>query len=254
ANADEAMEETGGEITLSTGIVSHDSDYFKEQVMKEELPAGRYVYFEVADAGTGMDEETIGKVLDPFFTTKFVGRGLGMAAVAGIMRTHRGAISLQSEPGKGAVSTVLFPALAHQTPTREKAAPAPAGEAWREGGTILLVDDEEIALTVGRAMLEKIGFDVLTAMNGPLALDMFREHRERIRLVVLDMLMPGMDGVEVFDELQKIAPDVRALIASGHMKGEAEARFGEATPAGFIHKPFNMKELGATIRETLKGN
>ncbi len=90
ANANEAMEETGGEITLSTGIASHDSDYFKEQVMKEELPAGRYVYFEATDAGPGMDEETIGKVLDPFFTTKFIGRGLGMAAVAGIMRTHRG--------------------------------------------------------------------------------------------------------------------------------------------------------------------
>ncbi len=136
--------------------------------------------------------------------------------------------------------------------TIEKAAPVPSGEPWRGSGTILLVDDEEIALTVGRAMLEKIGFEVLTAMHGPLALEMFREHGDRIRLVVLDMLMPGMDGVEVFHELRKIDPDVRALIASGHMKGEAAERFGNRIPAGFIHKPYNMKELSKTIREAIK--
>ncbi|MCP4694259.1 MAG: response regulator [Desulfobacterales bacterium] len=251
ANASEAMEETGGEIIISTGIGFFDPDYFKAQVMKEELPAGRYVYVEVADAGPGMDGETIGKVLDPFFTTKFIGRGLGMAAVAGVMRTHKGAISLESAPGEGAVSRALFPALENQTMETEAPGPAAPAEPLSEGGSILLVDDEDITLTVGRAMLEKRGFDVLVAEDGPTAVETFREHESRICLVVLDLLMPGMDGVEVFTELRKIAPGVRVIIASGHMKSQVAERFTDATPAGYIHKPFNLKEISKTIGEVL---
>ncbi|MCP4692541.1 MAG: PAS domain S-box protein, partial [Desulfobacterales bacterium] len=159
-NASEAVQETGGEITLATGVRFYDQAWFSRQLLKKEAPAGEYVFFEAADTGPGMDAETIEKVSDPFFTTKFTGRGLGMAAVAGIVRGHKGAISLESEPGEGAIVRALFPALQERLPgAAPKKIDAPA-ETLRGSGTVLLVDDEEIVLTVGKAMLEKLGFHV----------------------------------------------------------------------------------------------
>ncbi len=247
-NAVEASEERGGEVTLATGRIFCDRSWFARQVMKEDAPDGEYVYFEVIDAGTGMDAETAEKVLDPFFTTKFAGRGLGMAAVAGIMRSHGGAISLESDPGQGTTARVLFPAVEERVAEAPKPAPSKPGS---DNGAILLVDDEEIALTVGKAMLEKMGCRVLTAVNGFEAVEMYRERADEIRCVVLDINMPRMDGGEAFRELRAIDPDVRVLISSGFTEGGVADRFEDDAPAGFIHKPFNLKEFMRKIEEVL---
>ncbi|MCP4695046.1 MAG: PAS domain S-box protein [Desulfobacterales bacterium] len=247
-NAAEALGENGGEVTVTAGKVFREKDWFRRQIMKEELPDGEYVYFEVTDRGAGMDEETAEKVLDPFFTTKFAGRGLGMAAVGGIMRSHAGAISLESEPGEGTEAKVLFPAMKNQIREAPKPAPPPPP---RGGGAILLVDDEEIALTVGKAMLEKLGHRVLTAVDGLDAVETYRAAADEIRCVVLDINMPRMDGAEAFRELRRIDPDVRVLISSGFTEGGAADRFEGDAPAGFIHKPFNLKEFERKIGEVM---
>ncbi len=169
-----------------------------------------------------------------------------MAAVAGIMRSHGGAISLKSVPGKGAAVQVLFPSVEERAP--EAAKPAPPKT---RGGAVLLVDDEEIALTVGKAMLEKMGCEVLTAVNGVEAVEMYRERADEIQCVVLDINMPRMDGGEAFRELRAMNPDVRVLISSGFTEGGVADRFTDEAPDGFIHKPFNLKELMLKIKEVM---
>ncbi len=253
-NASEAVRETGGEITLTTGVAFCERAWFKRQLLKKGAPDGDYVFVEVADAGPGMDKETVEKVSDPFFTTKFAGRGLGMAAVAGIMRGHKGGISLQSEPGKGTVVRALFPAIGKPPAEIPTPRPAPADEVWRGSGTVLLVDDEEIALAVGKAMLEKMGFHVLTALNGLEAVEIFRERAADIRLVVLDITMPVMDGGEAYREMQKIDPGVRALISSGYTESRMAGQFEKTPPASFLHKPFKMKEFSQKIKKVLERN
>ncbi len=205
-NASEAIGDQSGVIAVSTGVMQGEHAYLCESYLDDHLPEGRYVYLEVTDTGAGMSDETRGKIFDPFFTTKFTGRGLGLSAVLGIVRGHRGAIKVSSELGHGTTFRVLFPASDKLGATAET---GQTDERWRGSGTVLIVDDEESVRTLACRMLRRMGFTVLTANDGRDGVELFRGEAEQICLVLLDMTMPHMDGAEAFDELRRIKADVR---------------------------------------------
>ena len=257
-NASEAIGDKSGVIALSTGAMNCDRAYLRDisegmrSALGESLPEGVYAYFEIADTGCGMDAETIEKVFDPFFTTKFTGRGLGMAAVIGIVRGHKGAINIYSEPGKGTTFKILFPA--NELPENGDAAkkqdtdqPPP----WRGKGTVLVADDEETVCAVGKQMLTRMGFDVLTAVDGRQAVDLFKEHSDEVVCVLLDLTMPHMDGEQAFRELRRIRPDVTVVLCSGYNEQDATQRFAGKGLAGFIQKPYNLTTLREMLIEVL---
>ena len=254
-NASEALGDNSGVITLSTGVIDCDRAYLDNvhEVLRasldEPLPEGVYNYIEVTDTGCGMDAETIDKVFDPFFTTKFTGRGLGMSAVLGIVRGHKGALKIFSEVDKGTTFTILFPAnelsdnchaVRRNDKTEEKD--------WRGGGTVLIADDEETVCAVGKQMLDRMGFSVLTAPDGHEALEMFRKHANEIVCVLLDLTMPHMDGVDAFRAMRRLHPGVTVILCSGYNEQDATQRFAGKGLAGFIQKPYDM----AVLREKLK--
>ena len=249
-NASEAIGDRSGIISITTGAVDCDRAYLTESYLDEELPEGLYVSLEVADTGCGMDAETRAKLFDPFFTTKFTGRGLGLAAVLGIVRGHRGAIKIYSEPGKGTTFKVLFPAVDAEPRSVADRKP-PDREAWRGEGTVLLVDDEEAIRALGKRMLERAGFDVLTANDGRDAVELYREHGDQIVCVILDLTMPQMDGEEAFREMRRIRSDVCVIVSSGYNEQEVTQRFVGKGLAGFIQKPYKFNRLLDQVRQAL---
>lgn len=249
-NSSEALGEQAGVISVSTGVVHCDASCLESTHLHEELPEGPYVYLEVTDTGCGMDTETIERIFDPFFTTKFTGRGLGLAAVLGIMRGHRGTIRVYSEPGKGTCFKVLFPASSVRAESvSEKKKP----EGWRGSGTVLLVDDEQAVRILCQKMLERIGFDVLSASNGKEAIDLFKANAARVRCVLLDLTMPQMDGEETFGELRRVDPMVRVIMSSGYNEQDIVSRFSGKGLAGFIQKPYRLARMTEVFRSVLAG-
>ena len=246
-NASEALEDRSGTIRISTGAMECDASYLADTWLDEGLPGGCYAFLEVSDTGQGMDLETRARIFDPFFSTKFAGRGLGLAATLGIVRGHRGAIKLYTEPGSGTTFKVLLPA----SPAAENPV-ATAGEAaaksWRGTGTILLVDDEETVRAVGKRMLEALGYTVLLAGDGREGIEVFAERGDEIDLVVLDMTMPHLDGEETFRELRRLRPATKVILISGYCEQDAVSRFTGKGLAGFIQKPLTM----AMLREKLE--
>ncbi len=249
-NASESIGDASGVITLSTGVVDVDREYLAGAYLAEELSEGSYVYFEVVDTGCGMDDETLPQIFDPFFTTKFAGRGLGLAAVMGIVRGHGGAIKVTSNPRNGACFRILFPLC--EQPEEEIPEEPEIPPSWRGSGTILVVDDEEDVREVVGAMLETCGYDVLTAGDGYEGVELFREHSGEIRAVLLDWMMPRMNGDEALSEILRIRSDARVLLSSGYSEKEATSRFTRSHPAGFIQKPYQIKTLFGKLREVLQ--
>jgi two-component system cell cycle sensor histidine kinase/response regulator CckA len=248
-NASEAIGERSGVITISTGAMDCDRAYLSESWLDEQLPEGLYVFIEVADTGCGMDLETRQRIFDPFFTTKFTGRGLGLAAVLGIVRGHRGAIKVYSELGRGTTFKVLFPA-SQRAEVRE---PGSAVRGIYEGkGTVLLVDDDESVRAVGRKMLERIGFTVVTASDGSEAIARFRERADDIICAIVDLTMPHVDGAETFRELRRMRPGVRVILSSGYNEQDVTQRFVGKGLAGFIQKPYQLSTLVAVLKEVLE--
>ncbi|MDD5284731.1 MAG: transporter substrate-binding domain-containing protein [Desulfuromonadaceae bacterium] len=253
-NASEAIGDQGGKIRLSTGVKKFEQAVLNSSRLEEKLPAGRYVWMKVSDSGCGMDEETLQKLFDPFFTTKFTGRGLGMSAVLGIIRAHKGAFLVESRPGVGTTIQVLFPIAAHTEEERGYASVAAAEttSAERHRRVILVVDDEEMIRGVCVAMLEELGYEALSAATGEEALRLFRKHWKRISLVLLDQVMPGMDGVAVFNEMRRICPETKVLLISGFSEQEVAERFQGLELNGFLRKPFNLKHLADELQIALK--
>lgn len=249
-NASEAIGDEQGVIGISTGIMQCDRVWFADASADDNLPEGQYVFLEVSDTGCGMDTETKSRIFDPFFTTKFTGRGLGLSAVLGIVRGHRGAIKVYSEPGKGTSIKMVFPSS--QLPARavEPASELPA--AWRGQGMVLIIDDEPFVIDLARCMLEKMGFTVLTARNGHDGLHVFEREGANIRLVLLDMTMPQLDGEETFRELRRIRSDVLTILSSGYNEQTATSRFAGKGLAAFIQKPYTFEQLQATVRKVLE--
>ncbi len=248
-NASEAIGDGTGIVSVRTGSMQADAAFLKETYMHDALPPGDYIYLEVSDTGCGIEPQAVGQIFDPFYTTKFTGRGLGLAAVLGIVRGHKGAVRVQSRPGEGTTFRVVFPpAQGEQRPKAEEAAKA---RTPRAGGKILVVDDEAAIRDVSRRMLESCGIEVLTAQSGPQALELFRSQPGEITAVLLDATMPKMDGLETFEELQRIHPDVRVILSSGYSEQEATERFTGKGLAGFIQKPYRLEDLDQKLRDIL---
>jgi CheY-like chemotaxis protein len=196
-----------------------------------------------------MDPETQERIFEPFFTTKEMGkgRGLGLAAAYGIVKNHGGAVTVSSRRGEGALFHIHLPAA--DRAATETLSPA---EAPRQGsGKILLVDDEPVILDVVAAMLQNLGYTVLTADSGQAALDLYRVHRGQVVLVILDMVMPGMNGGETFDRLKAIDPAVRALLCSGYSVDGRASQILARGCNGFVQKPFDMGQLSEKIRAAI---
>ncbi len=202
--------------------------------------------------GGRSDEDTLGKLFEPFFTTKFTGRGLGLAAIQGIVRSHGGTIKVHTLVGKGTVFHLMFPASERVARQATGVSGGELEEHWKGTGTVLLVDDEQTIRTVVRRMLERDGFTVIEAADGRDAIEVFREHADEIRVVLLDMAMPHMGGEETFQELKKISPDVQVILSSGYTEEDVAARFIGMGLAGFIHKPYTHSHLIAKLQEVLE--
>ena len=241
-NASEAVGDRSGVITVAAGATRCDADYLRKTELHDSLAPGLYVHLEVTDTGCGMDAETRGRIFEPFFTTKFTGRGLGLAAVLGIVRAHKGAIKVYSEFGKGTTFKVLFPALDMEEKRVQPHAPS-LSDNWQGKGTILLADDEESLRALGAMMLERLGFTVLTAVDGRDALELYRKRQNEISLVVLDLTMPHMDGAQAFGELRRINPDIRVILASGYSEEDVAARFAGKRLSGVLQKPYSLSKL-----------
>lgn len=212
--------------------------------------AGKYICISVTDTGIGMDKSIQDKIFEPFFTTKGLssGTGLGLASVYGIVKNHDGFITVYSESGNGTTFHIYFPACEKNIPLLE----TDAAGISTGSGTILLVDDEELILDVGREMLNKIGYSVLTASNGKEAVEIYNTLEEEIDLVIIDMIMPGISGKEAFGKIIEINPEAQVLLSSGYsMNGKAEELMQKGC-RGFIQKPFNILELSKKIHEILK--
>ena len=239
-NAAEALGDTPGQITASTGTLFCDQQYLEREGLQGETTEGSYVFLEIADTGCGFDPITREKLFDPFFTTKFPGRGLGLAAVQGIVRGHKGLIEVHSVLGQGTSFRVLFPC----TPNLETPLP-------QEKEVVLVVDDEERLRKICRQALERNGFEVLVAEEGQEALQLLKDHHDRIHCVLLDLSMPTMGGKEVYQALQEIVPGIKVVLTSGYNEREAMNQFNGMPIAGFLPKPFRIADLTSIIKTAL---
>lgn len=251
-NAAEAIgEDKTGRVIVSTRVQQIEERETRENFASWELSVGRYVLLEVRDSGLGMDETTQARIFDPFFTTKFTGRGLGLSAVLGIVKAHKGALSVYSRPGEGTTFQVLFPAagtaLASASPVRVE-------RELTGAGTILVIDDEPFVRNMAKSALERYGYSVLTAVDGATGLNRFLEHPDEISLVLLDLTMPVMSGEETLAELIAIRPNACVLLSSGFSEMEALRRFAGKALAGFIQKPYTAAQLAEKVKAILEAS
>jgi CheY-like chemotaxis protein len=233
-------------LALNAGEAMPDGGILTIRTRTDEVPGPRSV-LEVSDTGTGMDEKTLARIFEPFFSTKFVGRGMGLAAVRGIVESHDGEISVRSEPGKGTSFAIGFPAASGAPAEDGDPATPPRGGAE----TILVADDEDDVREVVGAMLRSLGYRVIDARNGAEALELFRERFREIDLVLLDRMMPRMTGDQAFAEMRRISPAVRGLLASGYDESGRIREIVSGGFGGFLRKPFRRSELGRKVEEIL---
>jgi two-component system CheB/CheR fusion protein len=210
-----------------------------------KAPAGEYVALVVKDRGGGMDEATLSQIFDPFFTTKESGRGLGLSAVLGIVRGHRGCLRIESSPRKGSTFTVLFPVGGASPSTASRKLPIAEAKGAQSASkdTILIVDDAPMIRQVVAAALEVTGLNILTAADGLEGVEEFQRSADRIAVVLLDFMMPLMDGQDALKKIRAIRPDVRVVAMSGYTERDAIKHFGNDAQVGFLQKPFTTPEL-----------
>ena len=248
-NAWQAMPD-GGELRLATSnavVAPHDPQ------KPLDAPPGRYACVAIVDTGIGMNAAVQARIFEPFFTTKGAGQatGLGLSSAFGIIKNHRGFITVQSQPGRGSIFRIFLPAAEKEKPPVE--APIVRNSADKGIRTILLVEDEDIVAEIGGQMLERLGYRVLQAKSGAEALALYDRRQAEIDLIILDMIMPGMGGGVVFDQLRTINPDVAVLLSSGYSLNGQALDILKRGCRGFIQKPFNIQQLEQKIRESLSG-
>jgi CheY-like chemotaxis protein len=244
-NAGQAMP-GGGDLYLNTKNVVLDESYTKTF----SVTPGKYVNLSVTDTGVGMDAKTKDRIFEPFFTTKEMGRGtgLGLAMVYGIIKGHNGIVNVYSEKGYGTTFNIYLPASEKAIIEKKEALP----EIMRGHETILLVDDEEMILKVTERLLKSLGYRVITANRGEQAIEICRSQKGGIDLLILDMVMPGMNGGEIFDRIKAIDPDLKVILSSGYSLNGQATDILKRGCQGFIQKPFNVQELSQSIRKTLQ--
>jgi PAS domain S-box-containing protein len=259
-NASESIVKQPGLIVISTGVQNCDEAFLADNLLGEKPEPGQFVFIEISDNGCGMSEKTLQRLFDPFFTTKYAGRGLGMSAVLGILKSHSGSMFVDSEPGKGTTFKVIFPASASEPVTpaniQETVSP-PSGNFISQdkplSGVALVADDEKPVLKTCSKMLNLCGFKVITACDGIDAVAKFREHSDVIDLVLLDLTMPNMDGLAAMKEIYDIKPAAKVILSSGFNEDELGKLVISQPPAGFIRKPFSMNEIETELRRVIQG-
>jgi signal transduction histidine kinase/CheY-like chemotaxis protein len=243
-NAWQAMPE-GGDLYLHTENVFLDRSYVKPY----KVEPGKYVKITVSDTGVGIDKETKVRIFEPFFTTKEMGRGtgLGLASVYGIIKNHGGYINVYSEKAQGTTFTIYLPASEMEVVEEKEV----AASFVKGTGTILLIDDEKMIIDVGRELLTELGYEVIPAMSGQEAIDRYKKDQDKIDLVIMDMIMPGMGGGETFDRLKGINSAIKVLLSSGYSINGQATKILQRGCDGFIQKPFTMNQLSQKIHDIL---
>jgi two-component system cell cycle sensor histidine kinase/response regulator CckA len=248
-NAAESCGDGPGTVMVSTRQTNVEKGQHEQWFTGETLSPGCYVCLEVQDSGCGMDEETVAKIFDPFFSTKFTGRGLGLSTVLGIVRAHRGSLQVKSSPGQGSTFKVLLPAS--QRSVGDQLADQRLGSLSGRG-LILVVDDELFVLEVARRILEGYGYDVVTAENGRQGLEIFRQKSKDIDLVLLDKTMPDLDGEETYRAMKALEPGLVAILTSGYQETEVTSHFLSHELAGFVQKPYLPETLAFKVKQALE--
>jgi two-component system, cell cycle sensor histidine kinase and response regulator CckA len=247
-NASDAIGDVSGTVHVRVGSIEIDRAHLSAYEFTEGLPEARYVFLEVADTGSGMDSVTRDKIFDPFFTTKPTGRGLGLAAVHGIVRAHHGAMKVESAPGQGTTFTLIFPASAKSLPAVPRVIAPRVGRAH---GTVLVVDDDDAVRLMAVRMLESLGFTVESAVDGAEGLRVLTERANDFAFVLLDLMMPGMSGEEVVLELGRMGATVPVVLSSGYDAHETSGRFAGRGVAAVLQKPYGMEELRVAAFEVM---
>ena len=249
-NAGEAMGAAGGSVRLSLGTC-----LAAKLPTEHRFPVGwhplepEYAYLEVADTGVGIVSMDFERLFDPFFSTKFTGRGLGLSVVLGLVQAHAGAITVASQPVHGSVFRVYLPLSTDVLPSPPERALQATG--YQGGGTLLLVDDDDMLLTTTSDLLEMLGFNILTAKDGAEALELFRQHRTEIRCVLTDLTMPRLDGWELLTALRGLDPNLPVILASGYDKAKVLAGTHPEHPQAFLSKPFGLQQLRDALAQAL---
>ncbi len=246
-NAWQAMP-NGGELRLTTTNAVVDP---RDAQKPPDAPAGRYACIAIVDTGIGMDAAVQARIFEPFFTTKVAGQatGLGLSSAFGIIKSHRGFITVQSQPGYGSIFRIYLPAAGEEAPLSQ---PAPTRRHTDKAvRTILLVEDEGIVAEIGCQMLERLGYRVMVAQSGAEAMSMYEQHQAEIDLVILDMIMPGIGGGVVFDRMHALSPETPVLLSSGYSLNGQALDILKRGCRGFIQKPFNIEQLQQKIHEIL---
>ncbi|MCU0616045.1 MAG: response regulator [Gemmatimonadaceae bacterium] len=238
-NASDALGEAPGTITIRTRRMHASRAWLSGAQVGRDIPEGEYLVLEVADTGCGLSTETLPRLFDPFYSTKGVGRGLGLAAVLGIVRGHQGAVRITSTPDVGTTVAVLLP-----VEDAERRAPAHEDEPQNTRGTVLVVDDDLAAMRVAQRILERDGYRVVTASNGREALERYAESGPSIQVVLLDLTMPELSGWETLRELQQLDPSVTVLLMSGYSQAPGANLAGAA---GFVAKPYSTVDLREAV-------
>jgi two-component system cell cycle sensor histidine kinase/response regulator CckA len=246
ANSRDAMP-SGGVISIGTGIMKLDDTFTGTHA---DLSRGEYAVVTVSDTGAGMDERTRERIFEPFFTTKEVGKGtgLGLSSAYGIIKQHNGGIHAHSTAGIGTTMTILLPlvhAAGEVTETEEAALPPGGNE------TILLVEDDPIVRGVTQSLLKEFGYTVIVAADGADAITLFAENKDKIRLALLDMIMPRMNGKEAYEFMKKMAPDIKTIFMSGYAEDILKTRSIIEDGLQYISKPVSPVELLTMVRKVL---
>jgi PAS domain S-box-containing protein len=249
-NASEAIDTANGTISVSLTETTVREGRNVADFMGAAIKSGNYACLEVSDDGCGMDEDVQRRIFEPFYTTKFTGRGLGMSAILGIIKSHDGALKLKSSPGVGTTFQVYLPLResSHAVTLEQSDSLTYSGVAK---GTVLLVDDEEALRTIGSTLLGAIGFSVITASNGREAVDIVRERTDCIDLVLLDFIMPVMGGVEAYHEIRSISPDIPIVICSGYSASDAAEIIDNDVHTEFVQKPYQLHQLRQAMQNLL---
>ncbi|RMH01072.1 MAG: response regulator, partial [Chloroflexi bacterium] len=256
-NAAEAMVDSStGMITIRTSAVSLTAESVTDwqQLTNEPLMPGPYAQLTIADTGPGISPEQITRIFDPFFTTKMTGRGLGLATVLGIVRGHKGGLRVQSTLGRGTVFELVFPVVPETITTAESPATnslTTMSHQQTPQPCILVIDDEEPVLEAISDILEMENIQTISARDGDSGIQLFRERREEISLIILDLSLPGMNGEEIFEHIRQIDPNIRIILSSGYSETEVSRRIHRDKNTGFLPKPFRADRLVAYVREFL---
>ena len=247
-NASEAIGDKEGVVSIRTGTQVYSETDLTRDFSGQAIEPGTFLTLEVSDTGQGMSPDVQARIFEPFFTTKFTGRGLGLSAMQGIVRGHKGGIRVYSELGKGTTFKLIFPAGLNSVPM-EPCSGEPVG--WTGSGTILVVDDEEGVRAIADALLRSMGFEVILAKDGLEALERFKEGKGAIKAVLMDLTMPHMDGVETFRELRRLDPGCRVVLTSGYNEQEAIQDFLGKGLVAFVQKPFQLTSLVQAMQKAL---